>query len=216
METALILGLTSGGACLTTCGPLVAAFMAAEQITLRQSAALLTTFLSGRLLGYGGWAVVSWLLGQAIFQSRSSITVFAASDLALGGWLIYYGISRPLGPSHELCPASRLNPLGPPAMNHQTFFRTGIWGLLSGSQVCPPFLAAVAGAARTGTLGGSLLFFLIFYLGTGVWFTPFPFVGTLGRFRQVAQVDRFCALLLGVYYIYSGFITVVGGNATHG
>ena len=84
METALFLGLTSGGACLATCGPLVAAFLAAEQINLKRSAALLTVFLSGRLLGYIGWAVVSWLLGQAIFQNAAGMTIFAAADLVFG------------------------------------------------------------------------------------------------------------------------------------
>ena len=216
METALFLGLASGGSCLATCGPLVVAFLAAEQITLKRSAALLMVFLSGRLLGYGGWAVVSWLLGQAILQNPEGLTVFAAADLFLGGWLIYYGISRPLGPSHEFCPASTLKPLASPTIIHQVYFRSGIWGILSGLQACPPFLAAVTGAARTGSLGGSLLFFLVFYLGTGVWFAPFPFVGTLGRFRQVAQVARFCALMLGAYYLYSGFISIVGGNPFHG
>jgi len=216
METALLLGLTSGGACLVTCGPLVAAFLAAEQVTLKGSAALLTVFLSGRLLGYGAWAVVSWLLGQAVLQNPAGLTAFAAADLFLGGWLIYYGISRPLGHSHKICPASILKPLASSTIIHQTYFRSGIWGILSGLQVCPPFLAAVAGAARTGSLGGSLVFFLVFYLGTALWFTPFPFIGTLGRFRQVAQVARFCALLLGAYYIYSGFITVTGGMDIHG
>jgi sulfite exporter TauE/SafE len=216
METALFLGLTSGGACLATCGPLVAAFLTAEQITLKRSAALLTVFLSGRLLGYSGWAVVSWLLGQAIFQNAAGMTIFAGADLVLGGWLIYYGISRPLGHSHETCPASILKPLASPAIIHHAFFRSGIWGILSGLQVCPPFLAAVTGAARTGSLGGSLLFFLVFYLGTGLWFIPFPFIGTLGRFRQVAQVARFLILPLGGYFIYSGFISIAGGNSFYG
>jgi len=216
METALFLGLTSGGACLGTCGPLVAAFLAAERITLRRSAALLIVFLSGRLLGYGGWAVVSWLLGQAIFQNPEGLTAFAAADLVLGGWLIYYGISRPLSHSHEICPISSLKPLASPTISRPAFFRSGTWGILSGLQVCAPFLAAVAEAARTGSLGGSLFFFLVFYLGTGIWFIPFPFIGTLGRFSQVAQVARFCALLLGGYYIYSGLITIAGGNPFHG
>ena len=84
METALFLGLTSGGACLATCGPLVAAFLAAEQITLKRSAALLTVFLSGRLLGYIGWAVVSWLLGQAIFQNAAGHDCFRRRRLGFG------------------------------------------------------------------------------------------------------------------------------------
>ena len=215
METALFLGLASGGACLATCGPLIAAFLAAERNTLERSTTLLAVFLSGRLLGYLGWAVLSWLLGWVIFQSSKGLAVFSSANLVLGAWLIYYGVSRPVH-SHENCPGSILKSLDSPLGTHQVFFRGGIWGFLSGLQICPPFLTAVTEAARTGSLGGSLLFFFLFYLGTGIWFIPFPFIGTLGRFRQVAQVARFCALPLGAYYIYSGFITIAGGNAFHG
>jgi sulfite exporter TauE/SafE len=91
METALFLGLTSGGACLISCGPLAAALFASGDISPRQSGALLAVFLSGRLLGYLGWAVLSWVLGWAIYQSPKGLAVFAAANVALGAWLIYYG-----------------------------------------------------------------------------------------------------------------------------
>jgi sulfite exporter TauE/SafE len=212
METALFLGLTSGGACLASCGPLAAALLASEKISLKRSSALLTVFLSGRLLGYLGWAVLSWLLGWLIFQSTKGVALFSAADLVLGAWLIYYGI-RPPVPSHGNCPGATLNSSW---SGHQAFFRGGVWGFLSGLQICPPFLTAVTEAAGTGSLGGSLLFFFLFYLGTGIWFLPFPFIGTLGRFRQVAQVARFLTLPLGAYFIYSGFISIAGGKAFHG
>jgi sulfite exporter TauE/SafE len=215
METALFLGLTSGGACLATCGPLIAAFLAAESNTLQRSTALLTVFLSGRLLGYLGWAVLSWLLGWVIYQSPKGFVVFSSASLVLGAWLIYYGISQPVLP-HGNCPGSILKYLDSPWGTHQVFLRGGIWGFLSGLQVCPPFLTAVSEAARTGSLGGSLLFFFLFYLGTGIWFIPFPFIGTFGRFRQVAQVARFLTLPLGVYFIYSGLISITGGNLFYG
>ena len=212
METALFLGLTSGGACLASCGPLAAALLASEEVSFKRSSALLTVFLSGRLLGYLGWAVLSWLLGWLILQSPKGIAFFSAADLALGAWLIYYGI-RPPVPSHGNCPGATLNSSW---SGHHAFFRGGVWGFLNGLQICPPFLTAVTEAARTGSLGGSLLFFFIFYLGTGIWFLPFPFIGTLGRFRQVAQVARFLTLPLGAYFIYSGFIAIAGGKAFYG
>lgn len=216
METALFLGLTSGGSCLATCGPLAAALLASERISLKRSGALLSVFLSGRLLGYLGWGVLSWLLGWAIFQNPRGLALFSAADLVLGAWLIYYGISRPTVHSHGNCPGSILKSLDSPLGTHQVFFRGGIWGFLSGLQICPPFLAAVTEAARTGSLGGSLLFFFLFYLGTGIWFVPFPFIGTLGRFRQVSQVARFLTLPLGAYFIYSGILSMTGGIAFYG
>ncbi len=211
METALFLGLTSGGTCLISCGPLAAALLASEEISLKRSSALLTVFLSGRLFGYLGWAILSWLLGWVILQNARGPALFSAADLVLGAWLIYFGIRRPVL-SHGSCLGSNLKSLDSSWRIHQAFFRGGVWGFLSGLQICPPFLTAVTEAAKTGSLGGSLLFFFLFYLGTGIWFVPFPFIGTLGRFREVAQVARFLTLPLGAYFIYSGFISIAGGN----
>ena len=212
METALFLGLTSGGACLASCGPLAAALLASEQISLKRSSALLSVFLSGRLIGYVGWAVLSWLLGTLISQSTRGVALFSAAELVLGAWLFYYGIRPPVS-SRGNCPSATLNSSW---SGHQAFLRGGVWGFLSGLQICPPFLTAVTEAARTGSLGGSLLFFFIFYLGTGIWFLPFPFIGTLGRFRQIAQVARFLTLPLGAYFIYSGILSIAGGMAFYG
>ena len=212
METALFLGLASGGSCLASCGPLAAALLASEEISLKRSSVLLGVFLTGRLLGYVGWAVLSWLLGTLISQSTRGLALFSAADLVLGAWLIYYGIRPPVS-SHGNCPGATLNSSW---SGHTAFFRGGVWGFLSGLQICPPFITAVTEAARTGSLGGSLLFFFFFYLGTGIWFLPFPFIGTLGRFRQVAQVARFLILPLGAYFIYSGFISIAGEKAFYG
>jgi sulfite exporter TauE/SafE len=215
METALFLGFTSGGLCLASCGPLAAALLASEGISLRRSGALLSVFLSGRLFGYLGWAVLSWLLGTLISQSTGGLALFSAADLVLGAWLIYFGIGRPAS-YHGSCPGSILNSPDPSGSSQGVFIRSGVWGLLSGLQVCAPFLTAFAEAAKTGSLGGSLLFFLLFYLGTGIWFIPFPFIGTLGRFRQVAQVARFFAVPLGAYFIYSAIIPLAGGRVFYG
>jgi len=216
METALFLGLTSGGACLASCGPLAAALLASQRISLKWSSVLLAAFLFGRLLGYLGWAVVAWALGQAVLENRAGLIVFGAADFILGAWLIYYGASRGTGHPQGFCPGSILRNWDSPTGGGQVLLQSGIWGFLSGLQVCAPFLVAVVGAAQTGSLGGSVLFFLLFYLGTGIWFIPFPFFGTLGRFHQVAQVARFLTIPLGAYFIYSGFISIAGGNPFYG
>jgi sulfite exporter TauE/SafE len=46
METALFLGLTSGGSCLASCGPLAAALLASQEISLKRSGSLLSVFLT--------------------------------------------------------------------------------------------------------------------------------------------------------------------------
>jgi len=104
METAFFLGLTSGGSCLVSCGPLASALLDSEEISLKRSSALLTVFLSGRLLGYLGWTVLAWLLGWLIFQSSKGLALFSAADLVLGAWLIYFGIHPPVPKASWLSP----------------------------------------------------------------------------------------------------------------
>ncbi|MCX5905808.1 MAG: sulfite exporter TauE/SafE family protein [Deltaproteobacteria bacterium] len=83
MERALFLGIASGGFCLASCGPLAGAFLAAEGQTLKRSAGLMLLFLSGRLLGYLGWAIISWLLGQTGVGQGGGFPAFAAADIIL-------------------------------------------------------------------------------------------------------------------------------------
>jgi hypothetical protein len=82
-------------------------------------------------------------------------------------------------------------------------------GLLTGLNLCPPFLLAFTEAAATGTLAGSLLFFLAFYATTSLFFIPLPLLGTLGRFPVVRTVGRLAAGVVGVYYVYRG-LTMLG------
>ncbi len=53
---ALLAGVASGGLCMISCGPLAAALLASDGISLRCSTWLLSAFLSGRLFGYVGRA----------------------------------------------------------------------------------------------------------------------------------------------------------------
>lgn len=215
METAFLLGLGSGGACLAGCGPLAAALLAAEERSLKSGSRLLAVFLSGRLLGYLAWALLSWVLGYLLAQTPPGYALLSSAELILGAWLIYYGIRRP-APFDHSCPATALSSRLSSRWRRGAFSRAGIWGFLSGLQICAPFLAASAQAAQTETAGGALLFFLIFYLGTAIWFIPFPVFGMLGRFPQAAQVARFVTVPLGAYFIYSGIISIAGGNLYHG
>ncbi len=184
----------------------------AEGKNLKRSAGLLSVFLAGRFLGYAGWAIISWFAGRAVAARTGGIPFFGLADVLLGGWLMVYGFSRPIRNHPAVCPAALVENPSEPAIRNQSLSRAGLWGILSGFSLCPPFLAAISEAAQIGSLTGSLFFFLFFYIGTGLWFLPFPLVGLLGRIPQAAQVARFCVLPLGAYYLYRGFVALAGGN----
>jgi hypothetical protein len=84
-------------------------------------------------------------------------------------------------------------------------------GLLAGLKVCPPLLLAFTDAASSGTLGGSLLLFATFFLGTSLYFLPLPLLGAFTRMPDLRIVGKFAAVIVALYYLYSGILLFAGG-----
>jgi hypothetical protein len=70
-------------------------------------------------------------------------------------------------------------------------------------------------AAQGASLGEALLFFLLFFVGTSIWFAPSVAVAVLRRFEAVATVARLTLFVLAAYYGYLAFI-VLGREWIHG
>jgi hypothetical protein len=81
-------------------------------------------------------------------------------------------------------------------------------GLLTGLNLCPPFLLALAGAAEAGGIGHCVLFFLAFFAGTAIYVIPLPAMGLLGRHDAIKLVGRLTAGVVGVYYLCSGLLAL--------
>jgi sulfite exporter TauE/SafE len=199
---AFLLGISSGPACLASCGPVLLPALAAQQKALRGTGALLAQFLAGRLAGYLGFAVVAWLLGVSIGpQSHFRILAFGLSNLGLAVLLVVYAFLIP-APCRGHCPRHRN-------------VAPALLGLLTGLNLCPPFVAAGVRAAQGASLGEALLFFLLFFVGTSVWFAPSVALSVLRRFEAVATVARLTLFVLAAYYGYLA-VVVLGREWIHG
>jgi hypothetical protein len=209
-----LLGFSSGLMCLAACGPVLLPWLAAEGVGLRGTGALLGQFLAGRLVGYLVFATLAWALGLALpLPAGTNAVLFGAVHLALAVALASYALST-LRPRAGACPgglsaarsralAGRLRAFGPIAL-----------GLLTGLNLCPPFLVAGVRAAQRHSLPGALEFFLLFFGGTLVWFLPFLGVSAVRRFTGLRVVARFTTVLVAAYYGYLGTITL-GGALLH-
>ncbi len=197
----LLLGFSSGLACLAACGPILLPWLAAAGAGWGGTTARLAGFLAGRLAGYLGFAVVAWALGLALpLAPRSGIVLAAVVDVALGAMLAFYAV-RPVRPVGPCGPMARRTPRG---------IGPVVLGLLTGLNLCPPFVAAAVRAAQTHSLPAALGFFALFFAGTLVWFLPFLGVGAVRRFTAVPTVARFTAGLVAVYYGGRGIVTLTG------
>ncbi len=202
-----LLGLANGVSCLTACAPILLPLVLGEGRSARQSILPVASFLCGRLVGYLIFAVLAWETGKWIRSAPYGGLAFGTIYLVLALVLAAYGFSPP----NAACAAGGFR--GKLAMMTQgrRAVLPAVMGLLTGLSLCPPFVAALAGATGQVSLPSSLVFFLSFFLATSLYVTPFPFAGPLGRFQAIRITGRLAAGVMGAFYFYRSLIMIYGG-----
>jgi len=204
----LLLGLSNGTVCLAYCAPVLVPFLLGEGRNTRRNFFVVTEFLLGRLAGYLLFAILAWITSRLLLEkiSRRGL-VLGLVYLVLSGFLFVYGLSKTAAP----CAARPLKSF----LSRESIRDSGVLppllGFVTGLNLCPPFLLAFTGATETGSLAGSVLFFLFFFVGTSVYFLPAPFLGSLNRFKLLRTVGKLSALVIAVYYFYVGTLMFGGG-----
>jgi hypothetical protein len=209
----LLLGFASGATCLATCAPVLIPLFLGEASAPRKNSILLVEFLGGRLCGYLFFGCAAWSAGRFVFNgaalgARSTGYV----TLGLGALMLAYGLLK--------FTSLRQSPGGAAAKSHTQClvspWRARWWlrdcprlipaalGLASGLNICPPFVVALSQGATSRSLAGSLLFFVSFFAGTSLFFVPVPFVGAFRRHQALTHAGALAAILVGLYYLYSG------------
>ncbi len=210
-----MLGLASGPACVASCGPVVVPTLLAEHEGVSVNLRYLSAFLVTRLIGYLIFAAVAWQLGTLVsLRSSTGLWVFAVIHILLAAILVRYAFVTRRG-----CISSVKQPelvtIGP--ARHHGIPAVALLGLLTGVSLCPPFVAAGVRAAQAANLLGALVFFAVFFLGTGVWFLPFLGMSWIRRNEAVLTVARMTMVLIAVYYFYVGVVSLLGsGRNSHG
>jgi hypothetical protein len=200
-----LLGLASGGVCLAYCAPVLVPYLLGEGRPVRRSAIAVGGFLGGRLAGYLAFAVLAWLTHCAIVDNLPhQKIVIGVATIALALLLVAYGFA---GPSHRCLADARL---GRPPLRNSVLMPV-LLGLITGVNVCPPFLMAFGNAAQFETLRRSLLFFAAFFAGTAVYTVPLPLAGAVGRHEAVRMVGRLTSGVVGLFYLYSGVVSMLVG-----
>lgn len=201
---ALVLGVSSGPACLASCGPVLVPILTADNRGVRGTGLALAAFLSGRLGGYLLFAGIAWFAGRSLtLTPRTGSLVFGLADVAMALLLAGYAwtLGRARGAScRSACTGRHAAPL--------------LAGVVSGISLCPPFVAAGVRAAQGTGFMAALVFFTCFFIGTSIWFVPSLGVSLLRRWTAVAIVARFVLFLLAAYYAYLAVILL--GGFLHG
>jgi sulfite exporter TauE/SafE len=205
---AFLLGFSSGTVCLAYCAPVLVPFLLGEGQGVLRNALLLAEFLLGRLTGYLIFAVFAWAVGLMLLPALAwRQVIFGVAYVLLSILLVLYGFFN----LRNWCAGER----APRFLNRLT----NKWparlpitlGLLTGFNLCPPFLLALTRAANSIGILGSVRFFVFFFLGTAIYFLPMPFLGAFHSFRVLRTVGRLACGIMGIYYFYLGIVMLNGG-----
>jgi sulfite exporter TauE/SafE len=195
------LGLSTGVVCLATCGPLLVPYLMGEGNRIRRNFLSLSLFLGGRLVAYLFTGLLAGIAGKTVLQpSDTRNYLIATSFIVLSLLMMLYGFHR----FGEICLGTKSRKLMKQTRIHWPMMVPLIGGVVSGLNICPPFLLAITKAIETGQIAASVRLFFMFFLGTSVYFLPMPFLGFFRRQEVLKIIGKFAAILTGIYYFYMG------------
>jgi len=203
MADSFILGLSSGTACLVTCGMIMFPYLMAGSAGVRKIAFDLSVFLLTRLVVYFILATVTWFFGQALFSSdlvRSFLPGILYVVFAV--MLIWYSIEKN---RKKMCPAAIVT-----TVDNKKLVPV-LLGIVNSIGFCPALLIIITKGATQGTLVQSYLAFLAFFVGSSLWFFPLPFAGRIRRKQVIQTIGIFATGLAGIIFIIKGITILIGG-----
>jgi hypothetical protein len=201
----LMLGIANGGTCLAYCAPVLVPNLVSEAGSSRASVVSLGGFLAGRLAGYLIFAMLAWASHVTFVEGvPHQGALFGGAMIVLSLVLIYHGfMARDRG-----CAARTLDVgKAPQARSTSPWLPAGM-GLLTGMNLCPPFLLALVSAAQFSQLWQSLSFFCGFFVGTSAYMAVLPWVGLAGRCERIRMVCRLATGVVGLFYLCSGILSL--------
>jgi sulfite exporter TauE/SafE len=201
-----LLGLSTGAVCIAYCGPVLIPYLLGEGHTIRRNALHVTLFLAGRFASYVFVGLIAGIVGQSLIKpSALKTTTMAIIYIVLAGLLIAYGFYR----FKEVCLGHAQKKIEKIYGRRWPNLIPLAGGVITGLNICPPFLLAITKAVDTGRIAGSIWLFIMFFLGTSLFFIPFPFVGFFRKQQILRVVGKFAAILTGLFYIYQGILMLV-------
>jgi sulfite exporter TauE/SafE len=77
--------------------------------------------------------------------------------------------------------------------------------------ICPPFLISVAYVFTLHSMVKGIVYFLVFFAATTVYFLPLFFLGFLGKLNEFRAVARVSAVLVGLLFMAYGVYAISRG-----
>jgi len=203
MTDSLILGLSSGSACLATCGMVMFPYLMAGSAGVKRIAIDLSLFLGTRILVYFVLATLSWYFGQALFSNYIVRNIVPGIlYIVFAVLLVLFSISKN---RNRDCPAKIVK-----SVNNQRFVPVML-GIVNSLGFCPALFIILTKGATQGTLLQSYLAFLAFFIGSSIWFIPLPLAGKIRKKEVLINIGILATGLAGIIFMIKGLTNLIGG-----
>jgi sulfite exporter TauE/SafE len=203
MTESLILGLSSGSACLATCGMVMFPYLMSGSAGVKRIALDLTLFLFTRFIVYFVLATLSWYFGQALFSNPVVRNILPGIlYIVFAVMLVWYTISKNRNPD---CPAKIVK-----TINNRRLVPI-LLGVVNSLGFCPALFIILTKGATQGTIVQSYLAFLAFFIGSSVWFLPLPLAGKIKKKEVLRNIGVLATGLAGIIFMIKGLTNLIGG-----
>ena len=195
-----LLGLSIGIYCFAYCAPFIAPFMVSQARERKENFLVISKFISGRFLGYMVFGAIFGYLGEKIQDSTVNLILIIALML-LSCLLILHGLGLMKSKRFSFCRRfKKYNPKLPVLM-----------GFLMGVNICPPFLMSLTYVFSLHSVLKGMIYFLMFFIGTTLYFLPVAFLGYLNKIKEFQWVGRVSALVVGSFFLVYGVYHISRG-----
>lgn len=191
-------GLSVGVFCFTYCAPFVAPFIVAEKRETKKNFSLVLQFIGGRFLGYVLFGAIFGYLGEKISSATVNLILIIVMIL-MALLMIFYALGL-MKPQLSFCSAKGFKTKLPVVL-----------GFLMGINICPPFLMSLAYVFTLHSVFKGIIYFLMFFLGTSLYFLPLFFLGFLNKMKEFRWVARIAALIVGFSFFVYGIYYIIRG-----
>jgi Cytochrome C biogenesis protein transmembrane region len=203
MTESFILGLSSGSACLATCGMVMFPYLMAGEAGVKKIAIDLSLFLLTRFLIYFMLATFAWYFGQTFFNNpvvRNIIPGILYIVFAI--LLVWYSIDKNRNPA---CPAKIIK-----SVNDRRLVPV-LLGVVNSLGFCPALFLILTKSAIQVTLAQSYIAFLAFFVGSSLWFLPLPLAGKIRKKEVLRNIGILATGLAGIIFMIKGLTNLIGG-----
>jgi hypothetical protein len=203
MTDSLILGLSSGSACLATCGMVMFPYLMSGSAGVKRIALDLSLFLLTRFIVYFLLATAAWYFGQGLFSNPVVRNVVpGVLYIVFAVMLVWYSISKSRNPA---CPARIVT-----SINNRRLVPI-LLGVVNSLGFCPALLLIFTKGATQTTLFQSYMAFLAFFIGSSLWFLPLPLAGRVRKKEVLKNIGILATGLAGIIFMIKGLTNIIGG-----